>query len=318
MSAPRSRGKKKRGEEEEHVNHERWLVSYADMVTVIMALFIVLFAISQVDQDKYESLRASLSAGFGGGAPASILPDGAGPMTENSSQMSPPMLEGVVPNLTDGLIPQGSNGEVPPLSGGKDEKEQAAIAGALEAAAESAAKVDMEAAEKEYDNLTAIRDRIYASLDKQDLSDSVKFRINKNGLVIGMITNDMFFAPGRDDLTTTSQLVIDTITPALSKLPNQISIEGHADIVPTTSQFKSNWELSSARATTVLRRMIDVGSVKPNRVAAVGYGEARPLVSGRDAVSLAANRRVDVVVLSSQPERIRELLPFVDESRNTK
>lgn len=307
-SGGRSRGRRKQPEEEP-INHERWLVSYSDMVTVLMALFIVLYAISQVDQVKYESLRASLSAGFGV-AETSVLPEGGGPMADSGTQARFPTVEDIVPNLTDGLISENAAGDLDPIS-----TESAQSIAAAQAAAEGASQEDLQAAEKEYDNLTEIRDRIRGALDRKDLGDSVDFRINKEGLVIGMITNDVFFATASNELTAVSTSVIDTITPFLAKLPNEVSVEGHADVVPTGSTFKTNWELSSARATTVLRRMIDVGDVAPGRVAAVGFGDARPLVKGKDAASLAANRRVDLVVLSSQPERVRALLPVIDDRR---
>lgn len=310
-SKGRSRGRR-RQPEEEAVNHERWLVSYADMVTVIMALFIVLYAISQVDQVKYESLRASLAAGFGV-AQTSVLPEGGGPMSDTSSQARFPTVENIVPNLTDGLITNNAAGDLEPIE--TDSAQSIAAAQAAQAAAELGSEADLRAAEQEYDNLVGIRERIREALDDKDLGDAIEFRISKEGLVIGMITNDVFFATASNELTTVSASVIDTITPFIARLPNHVSIEGHADVVPTGSAYKTNWELSSARATTVLRRMIEVGDVAPDRVAAVGFGDARPLVKGKDRASLAANRRVDLVVLSTQPERVRALLPVVDDRR---
>lgn len=310
-SSGRSRGRRKQPEEEA-INHERWLVSYSDMVTVLMALFIVLYAISQVDQVKYESLRTSLAAGFGV-AETSVLPEGGGPMSDTGSQARFPTVENIVPNLTDGLIKDNAAGDVAPLEA--DAAQSVAAAQAAQTAAEGASEEDLRAAEKEYDNLVGIRERIREALDKKDLGDAIQFRIGKEGLVIGMITNDVFFATASNELSGISASVIDTITPYIAQLPNEVSIEGHADVVPTGSTYKTNWELSAARATTVLRRMIEVGDVAPERVAAVGFGDARPLVKGKDRTSLAANRRVDLVVLSTQPERVRALLPVVDDRR---
>lgn len=309
MSArrPRRRGM----EEEAPENHERWLVSYADMVTVIMALFIVLYAISQVDQDKYESLRSSLADGFGV-AQASILPDGGGPMTDVGSAVRFPTIDSVVPNLTDGLVPENASGDLSPLLLQEQTEEYEAM---LESALGAASEVDMQAAVEEYDHLAGIRSEINSALASKDLDGSVDFRVTQEGLMIGMVTNDMFFATASNDLTALSRAVIDTITPRLTKLPNQITVEGHADVIPNGSMYKTNWELSSARATTVLRRMVEDGDLQPARVAAVGFGDARPLVEGKSKKALAANRRVDLVVLSGQPERVRALLPIVEESR---
>lgn len=305
MSAGRPR---RRGiEPEEPENHERWLVSYADMVTVIMALFIVLYAISQVDQDKFEELRSSLASGFGT-SETSVLPAGAGLMQEIGSAASFTSIEGVVPNLSDGLISESSAAASAGMEAGEYEE-------MLESALNAASEADLVAAEQEYDHLADIRAEINSALTAKDLAGSVKFRVTKEGLMIGMVTNDMFFATASNELTAASRVVIDTITPHLTRLPNQISVEGHADIIPNGSIYKTNWELSSSRATTVLRRMVEDGGLEPRRVAAVGFGDARPLVEGKSKKALAANRRVDLVVMSAQPERVRALLPIVEESR---
>jgi chemotaxis protein MotB len=103
--------------------------------------------------------------------------------------------------------------------------------------------------------------------------------------------------------------VIDSVSPVLAAASEQISVEGHANTVPSR-RFPTNWELSSARATQVLRRMVDVGGIPGARIAAVGFGDTRPLDEpGVDP--LESNRRVDVVVLSGVPEEIRQLLPTV-------
>jgi chemotaxis protein MotB len=281
--------KGKKAIEEEHENHERWLVSYADMMTVLVALFIVLYAISQVDQDKYDQLRTSLAAGFG--APqVSILSDGSGPMTDMSSEVVVPTIEEVVPSINDSV----------------QETEVSAVTG--DPAAVDAG--DLAIARLEYSSFEELAAQIDAALATQGLQGVLQFKIDERGLVIGMVTNEVFFAAESAVLTQTSQVVVDTMSPFIATLPNEVSIEGHANTVPT-SVYSSNWELSSDRATQVLRRMVEFGGIPGNRVAAVGYGEARPLIANDTAEGLASNRRVDLVVLSDQPERIRALLPLV-------
>lgn len=281
--------KGKKAIEEEHENHERWLVSYADMMTVLVALFIVLYAISQVDQDKYDQLRTSLAAGFG--APqVSILSDGTGPMAETSTEVVIPTIDDVIPTVSDSV----------------QETEVSAVTGETEAIDPG----DLEIAKAEYAGFEALAAQIEAALAAQGLQGVLQFKIDERGLVIGMVTNEVFFAAESAILTPTSQVVVDTMTPFIATLPNEVSIEGHANTVPT-SVYSSNWELSSDRATQVLRRMVEFGGIPGNRVAAVGYGEARPLIANDSAEGLASNRRVDLVVLSGQPERIRALLPLV-------
>ena len=285
MSAPRRR---KREVEEEHENKERWLVSYSDMMTVLVALFIVLYAMGQVDQVKFDQLRTSLAAGFG--APqVSILTDGAGLMSDTSSQVVAPTIDGIVPTLTGAAHQTGA---------------QSGTGEAIDAA-------DLAAARAEYADMEGLAERIDAALAERGLQGALQFRINERGLIIGMVTDEVFFAAESAVLTETSQIVVDTVAPYLVALPNEVSVEGHANSVPTTSRYLTNWELSSDRATQVLRRLVESGGLPGNRAAAVGFGEARPLLPNETPEGLAGNRRVDLVVLSDEPERIRELLPLV-------
>ncbi|NKX93562.1 flagellar motor protein MotB [Sanguibacter hominis ATCC BAA-789] len=286
--------RRKRVEEEEHENHERWAVSYSDMMTVLMALFLVMYAISTVDQTKYEELAQSLSSGFGAGDSV-VLVDKAGLMNEHGEVMNVKDINDIAPSISSGVVTgsfDGSEGEF--------------------------SAQDYAEAEAEYDHLEEIRDHIEENLARVKLSDAVTFRITERGLVVGMITTDVFFDTASNELTKTSRKVIDAVGKPLRTINNEIAIEGHADIVPTGSTAKTNWELSSARATTVLRRMVEKSRLEPARMSAVGFGDARPLVDKTDTKSLAANRRADVVVLSDKPERIRELLTVVDENRKKK
>lgn len=286
--------RRRRHEEEEPENHERWAVSYSDMMTVLMALFLVMYAISTVDQTKYEELAQSLSVGFGAGDSV-VLVDKAGILDEHGEVMNVKDINDIAPSISAGVVTGAFSGETGAFS--QEEYAQA---------------------EAEYEHLEEIRDHIAENLAKVKLSDAVTFRISERGLIIGMITTDVFFDTASNELTKTSKKVIDAVGRPLTKIDNEIAIEGHADIVPTGSTAKTNWELSSARATTVLRRMVDKSDLGPERMSAVGFGDARPLVDKTDKKSLAANRRADVVVLSDQPERIRELLTVVDENRKNK
>ena len=291
--------RRKRVEEEEHENHERWAVSYSDMMTVLMALFLVMYAISSVDQVKYEELAHSLASGFGAGDSV-VLVDKAGIMDKTGDSMEIKPLDEIAPSLSAGVVNGTYTGT-----------------GSTDAEGEFSAE-DYAEAEAEYDQLEEIRDHIEENLARVKLSDAVTFRITERGLVVGMITTDVFFDTASNELTATSRKVIDAVGKPLRKIDNEIAIEGHADIVPTGSTAKTNWELSSARATTVLRRMVEKSGLEPARMSAVGFGDARPLVDKTDTKSLAANRRADVVVLSDKPERIRELLTVVDENRKNK
>lgn len=261
------------------MNVERWTVSYMDMVTVMMSLFIVLFAISQVDSVKFEELRRSLAASFGETAQsAPAVTDGsAGILNADDVTISPP------DPITGGQMPQTLD------------------AGALRAAAEAEAA-----------SLSGLRRRMEADLAAQDLASEVRFAITERGLVVGLVTENTFFSPASAEMTETTLRVVDTIAATLRTVGNDVLLEGHANVLPDTGKYETNWEISADRATKVLRRMVEHDRIAPNRVRAVGYGDAYPVADGPDALDL--NRRVDVVVLSEQPEQVRNLLPEVADT----
>jgi chemotaxis protein MotB len=277
-----ARRRSRKGEAEEHVNHERWLVSYSDMLTVLLGLFIVLYAMSQVDQAKYEALRASLSAGFGN---ESILVGETGVLDETDDVSA-----GEVEGISDVFSP------VEPIDDLVVPDPQEALRAAAEA---------------EVDRLEGVRQAIAERLAAAGLGSSVQMRITERGLVIGLVADDVFFAPASADLTATAQTVLDTIAPVLVAIQDDVAIEGHANVLPVSGRYATNWELSADRATQVLRRFVELGGLPAGRVLAVGFGDARPIASGSDPASLAQNRRVDVVVLSSAPEPVRALVPSV-------
>lgn len=282
------RRRQKKQEPEEHENHERWAVSYADMMTVLVGLFIVLYSISQVDQQKFEELRDSLAIGFGNRAP-SIIEGSTGALTGvQSVEVTPDLSADVGSDAVPPVAPA-------PDTEGLTEEQKNYIAAAVE-----------------LDHLAEIADQVTGTLAAQGLGDRVRLRITDRGLVIGMVADDVFFGADTATLTGTALSVIDSVAPILAAQVEELSVEGHANVLPSV-RFPTNWELSSARATEVLRRMVARG-VPANRIAAVGFGDARPLNEpGVDPIE--ANRRVDVVVLSGVPEEIRQLLPTVFAQR---
>lgn len=285
-SGNHGRKRRKVVHEEEHENTERWAVSYADMMTVLVGLFIVLYAISQVDQAKFEELRQSLAAGFGTTAPAVVMVGG----------------DGALAGAEDVPI-------VPDLAADTGIDQKTITTGDVETMSEDAR--NLQAAVAEYHRLDAIATQIAQALDEQALGDRVRFRITDRGLIIGLVADDVFFSAASAELTEIATHVIDTVTPVLVGLPDEVSVEGHANVLPVSGRYATNWELSADRATQVLRRMVEVGGLPGNRVGATGFGDARPLEGSTGAEALEVNRRVDLVILSGVPESVRTLLPSV-------
>lgn len=290
-----AKGRRRGHEEEEHVNHERWLVSYSDMITVLMALFIVLFAISQVDQEKYVALKASLAAGFGDGAVSQSVLDGSNGIMDGTSAAAdaPDVGTAGVVDADEGLGLQAADPATNP---------------------DPATAVDsatLAAAQAEAAHLEEVKAQITAALAAQGLDGTVRFRIDDRGLVLGLVADDVFFAPASAELTPTAMSVLDNAAPTLVGLNEQIAVEGHANTIPVSGRYPTNWELSADRATQVLRRLVEVDGLPGTRGEATGFGDTRPLVLGDGADAMTANRRVDIVILSAAPETVRALLPTV-------
>ncbi|HEY0118539.1 MAG TPA: flagellar motor protein MotB [Cellulomonas sp.] len=284
-----ARRKRRKQPEEEHANHERWMVSYSDMLTVMMGLFIVLYAMSQVDMQKFDALRDSLAASFGNQA---ILTGSSGVLESSDDvgkdQQDQTPADAFDPVTADaGLGGASATAATPP-----------AVSPAIAAAAQAEAQ-----------RLEGIEQQIEKQLAAAGLSGVVQMTITERGLVIGLVADDVFFAPASADLTPTALRVLDAIAPTVVALTDEISVEGHANVLPVSGKYPTNWELSADRATQVLRHFVETDGLAPGRVDAVGFGDARPIAAGTDAESLAMNRRVDIVVLSSAPEQVRALVP---------
>jgi chemotaxis protein MotB len=256
--------RKRREEHEEHVNHERWLITYADMITLLMVLFIVLFAIGQTDLKKFNQLKNSLNNSLGGRNPSPAIEGGTGNLEGPSSKIDPGL------NLGQ------------------------------QAAAALQEKQQREAAvQQENNTLTKAEDEIKGALASHGLAESAQFKLEARGLVVTIVTDQVLFDLGSAGLRAGGTAVLDGMAGALASLPNQIAIEGHTDDRPIhSSLFATNWELSTARATSVLRYLTDTKGIAPNRISAAGYADQRPLVPNDSDTHRAQNRRVEVVVLS--------------------
>jgi chemotaxis protein MotB len=287
----RRRGKKH--EEEEHENHERWMVSYADMMTLLFVLFVVLFAMSQVDKEKFAALAQGLSASLGG--PITAQP-GATP-------------EGSVLDGLPGAIDIAS-AIAPDQTVQQAEVDAAAAQAALAEAQQVAAE-----ARAEYQDLSEVQERIEAALAAAGHAGAARFEIDERGLVVHIVADQVLFDAEQAELRPEGATILNSIAPTLQNLPNQLAIEGHANHLPVTAggQWPSNWELSAFRATTVVRYLSGIG-IPEQRMSANGYSSTRPLVPESDPNAITVNRRVDIVVLSTASAEANGLLPGLDAS----
>ncbi|BDZ39196.1 OmpA/MotB family protein [Microbacterium suwonense] len=179
----------------------------------------------------------------------------------------------------------------------------------LEEDGEGFADIELSAAQREFDDLSALRDRIRTALSEQRLTDTATFTIDSRGLTISLVSAETFFATNSTALSGIAVTILNTLGGVLASIPNEISVEGHADARQSAAPFATNWELSAARATQVLRHLVETCGIDPGVIKSVGYGDARPVAEGTSPEALAKNRRVDVVVLSGADEEVRQLLP---------
>ena len=254
--------KKKAHHGEEHVNHERWLVSYADMITLLMVLFVVLFAMGQTDKAKMDALRTSLQRAF-----AVEVLKGTEPTSLKGSSGA-----AVIPPVVPSAISQ----EVMVMTGGSER--------------------DGEIAE----TLQEVRAAVNEFPVPPDTSGRVEVGASREGIVISLAGN-LLFDSGKADLKPRGMTLLDTLAERLRTMPNEIRVEGHTDnIAIATALYPSNWELSSARATTVSRYFAEHSDIAPIRLVAAGYGEFRPVTLNDSREGRARNRRVDLVVMFPQ------------------
>ncbi|MCZ8115600.1 flagellar motor protein MotD [Silanimonas sp.] len=264
---------------EEHVNHEAWAIPYGDLVTLLLAFFVVMYAISTLNEGKYRVMSDSLNAAFDG-VPRSIAPIQIGQPTEASSIAPPQPFENdsgspSVVNLSERVR---ADAAITPIELMQLEQQQA--------------QADIQ--------LDAIQRQVERALGPLIMSDQVT--VTREGLWLEVnIRSDVLFASGSAALSTPARDAIDQLATVLRELPNELRVEGHTDNQPIASAlFPSNWELSGARAASVIR-LLEGRGVDPRRMAAIGFGDKRPVADNATPAGRSTNRRVMLVILATSP-----------------
>jgi chemotaxis protein MotB len=292
----RGHGRRRHGGGAEEGSGERWLLTYADMITLLMALFMVLFSISSVNISKYQTLQKSLKAAFSG----NILPGGKAVeqqgATANASQAPSSIeLQAIEPVSTEGSsslqnsTAHGSSSAS--KSSSSSSSSPSSSANVLASPAQNAA------AQREAEEFARIKRELDAYAIEHGFAKSVQTTVEQRGLVIRVLTDDLLFASGQATLEGRAFGLLGEIAALLNvDQTHPISVEGNTDNVPIHSAlFPSNWELSTARASTVVRFLISHG-VGASRLTASGNAEQRPYDSNATATGRARNRRVEIVM----------------------
>lgn len=246
---------------EEHENLERWMVSYADFLTLLFATFVVLYALSQINLEQFKELQLSIKKAF----------------------TAPSIMQGDV-----GVMNQGKNM--------LDNSNSNAMIDSL--------MLEYVSPAYEQDSFEQIKEDIEALNKTGELKD-VSATIDERGLVISMNDDNILFKSGSADLSSNAIKKLDIIGKLIVQkfAMHQIRIEGHADKIPASGKYPSNWELSSARASSIARYLIGKFKFLPDLFTVVGYADTRPVEHGNSPSALAKNRRVEIVILRNQDKR---------------
>ncbi len=218
----------------------RWLLTYADMITLLLALFIILFAISNISAVKFNKLARSIAGGFNGTNAVNNPPD------------------------------SGTNAV--PHGGGNNA------------------------------NMSAVKAQLDKYIARAHLQSKVQTRIDKQGLVITLLSDRAYYDSGSADLRPESKQLLDVVAGQLRNVRNEVRVEGSTDDVPiATYAYPTNWELSAARATGVTRYLVEHAKIVPTRISFAGYGQFHPKYANDSDAHRQQNRRVDIVILNGPP-----------------
>jgi chemotaxis protein MotB len=250
---------------------ERWLLTYADMITLLVALFIVLWAMSSVNVSKFDQLKESLSEAFSG-----KIHTGGGSIME-----------------TGGDAQSVKPWSQPATSAATSPNPAATVAAATGGSPES---------KLEQQEFRALKAELDKEIEKLGLKDKIETSIDHRGLAIKLKTDGLLFDSGSANIRPGAATVLTKVGAVLHHdIKHDLHVEGHTDNVPVGGTYPSNWELSTARASAVVRTLLGSG-IKPSRFSATGFADLHPIDSNATDAGRADNRRVEIVLPRLNPE----------------
>ncbi|MEO1062728.1 MAG: flagellar motor protein MotB [Actinomycetota bacterium] len=279
---------------------DNFMTTYADMVTLLMAFFVLLFAMSSVDEAKFIVLLKGLEENFGNATLQSgVLNGGESILGANLSSGSAIP----VPGGSLFLDAQEILELDPDEDGGTDEDDDEGAdedeAAATEDDTEDPPPGEFESDFLDREDLRRLQSRLEAILEQEGRRDDVNFRFDERGLVISVATDDVLFESGSSELSDADG-VLDVIAPEIAGFPNAVFVDGHTDDVPFPGLEFTNRDLSAARALAVAAELERNFGIAPDRLIPAGYGEWRPIADNDTAEGRASNRRVELVIAADQ------------------
>lgn len=282
----------RRHHHEEHLNHEAWAIPYADLLTLLLAFFVVMYAISSINEFKYRVVADALSSAFGG-PPRTITPIQLGQTQLRGSTFDRPSLKAA-------MAKAGPTSASPPTTSMRQILDMPTV-GRQPHPPETAAQTTqiVQAIQNVRDHqLNSLGEKIELALTELMRQKLVTVRHGRNFLEVE-IQSDILFASGAAVPSAVATSTVRKLAAVLRESPNAVRVEGYTDDRPIrTAQLPSNWELSSARAASVVHVLVDEG-VGAERLAVVGYGEHQPIAVNTTMAGRNANRRVLLVILAA-------------------
>ena len=279
-------GRKKKPEE--HVNHERWMVSYADFITLLFAFFVMMYSISIVNTGKFKVLSESLTAAFTDPA-RSLEPIQVGDLVRAPAEMQDQFFADPQPK------------PIRPV----EMRQMAKLV-----------DVDPVLLDKASKQLDEIQERVETAMAEMIDQGAITVQRSEYWIEIEM-NSSVLFESGSSILYPRVVPILTQLGRVMIDFPNHVHVEGYTDTVPiNTEMFPSNWELSGSRAATVVR-LFEFTGVKPDRLAAIGYGEYYPVAENTNAEGRARNRRVVAVVLAEIGEKIDATIEKFEKAKNS-
>jgi len=288
-------------EPEKAPNHERWVISYADFVTLLLATFVVMYAVSTINSSKFQEMAEAFNTAFMGRV-TTVNDSGFGAANKGPFNFMPNpvhlpvitrevMVKEAPPALrqeeTKGDPNLKNNGQFLPKGGSPTETQQLQHADA--------------AVQNEVTQRVQGLDEAFAQLSKSLAALIRKGQVNVSLQPLGVVIDvneTLLFHSGKADLTSDALPLIDQIAKILSDLHYQIQVNGFTDNVPIhNAQFDSNWDLSATRAVSVVKRFVAAG-IDPTLLVGAGFGEYHPVAPNNTTEGRTANRRVSIVVVS--------------------
>lgn len=274
-------------DEHEVENSERWLLTYADMITLLLALFIVLFAVSTINSKKFLALAIGFKQAFN--PQPGILPSSNGVLANASLVPTAGRLQG--PQRTAG---SGSSGPAP-----------SSPTTTVVSDAPATIPTPPSPSTNGPQPLAAIQSQLNQALAAKGIGATATTSVTSQGLVIQILSDHVFYASDVAELNGTGNMVVDTVSSVLSTDSNNLEVEGFTDTAPIIGgPYSTNTQLSAERAVNVAVRMYKVDGIAQSRLAVIGNGPNDPVAPNTSAANMAKNRRVDIVVLApgqSQP-----------------